>query len=218
MSSLPTFDCPVCRNPLSWDVVFAHQGVRDTMLALVNVHAEGRKLLRPMLAYIGLFAPAKTAMRYERVASLANELVALIAPATIQRGGRIWPAPADYWRQGFEDVVQRAHSNTGLRLPLNSHGYLLEVITGYASKTEAQAETRNEQQRAGHAGTGSHRPQTTTVGVPAAIQAIAEQPRTAMPASTRQHLDQFLKRKPQHESIPTTEPGTTETTASNTGL
>jgi hypothetical protein len=54
MSSLPTFDCPVCRNPLSWDIVFAHQGVRDTMLALVNAHAEGRKLLRPMLAYIGL--------------------------------------------------------------------------------------------------------------------------------------------------------------------
>lgn len=216
MSSLPTFDCPVCRNPLSWDVVFAHQGVRDAMLALVNAHAEGKKLLRPMLAYIGLFAPTKTAMRYERVASLANELVDLITPATITRGGRIWPAPADYWRQGFEEVVQRAHSNTGLRLPLNSHGYLLEVVTGYANKQEAQAEKHNEKQRAGHAGTGSYRPQSTTVGVPAAIRAIAEEPRGTMPASARQHLDQILKRKPSNEAIPTTEPANTGKTDRST--
>lgn len=212
MSSLPTFDCPVCRNPLSWDVVFAHQGVREAMMALVNVHAEGRKLLRPMLSYINLFAPGKTAIRYERIASLASELVKMIGPATIERNGRLWPAPSDYWRQGFEEVVNRAHSNSGLRLPLNSHGYLLEVIAGYASKNEAQEETKMEQQRAGHAGTGSHRQQTTTVGLPAAIQAITEQPRSVMPDEARQQLNQFLGRK-KHDPVSTTQPATTETSS-----
>ncbi|MDP1980501.1 MAG: hypothetical protein Q8K39_22885 [Undibacterium sp.] len=193
---------------MSWDIVFAHQGVRDAMVALINAHAEGRKLLRPMLAYIGLFAPVKTAMRYERVASLASDLVHMISPATIERNGRLWAAPADYWRQGFEEVVNRAHGNNGLRLPLNSHGYLLEVIAGYATKVEAQAETRTEQQRAGHAGAGSHRTQSTTVGLPASIQAITEQPRSAMPAEARQQLNQFLGRK-KHEPVSTTDPTTT---------
>lgn len=216
MPGLPTFDCPVCRNPLTWDVVFAHQGVRDAMIALVNAHSEGRKLLRPMLSYIGLFAPAKSAMRYERVASLANELVDMIAPATIKRGGRVWPAPLDYWRQGLEEVVNRAHGNAGLRLPLSSHGYLLEVVTRYANKQETQTENHTEKQRAGHAGTGSHRPKSTTVGVPAAIRAIAEEPRGTMPASARQHLDQILKRKPVHEAISTAEPSTADKTDRST--
>lgn len=189
--SLPTFDCPVCRNPLTWDIVFAHQGVRDAVLALVNASSEGRKLLRPMLAYITLFAPSKTAMRYERVASLANELVAMITPATLERGGRIWPAPQDYWRQGFEEVVQRAHGNNGLRLPLSSHGYLLEVVMGYANKSEGKAETLNEQQRAGHAGTGSTR-QSVQQG-PAKVEAIL--PRQKMPAHVSEQLKRLTKRK-----------------------
>ena len=46
-----------------------------------------------------------------------------------------------------------------LRLPLSSHGYLIEVIVGYSKKAEATAETIREKQRAGHSGYGQSRPQ-----------------------------------------------------------
>lgn len=195
MSHLPTFDCPVCRNPLTWDVVFAHQGVRDAMLALVNAHAEGRKLLRPLLSYITLFAPAKTALRYERVASLSNELVEMIRSATLQRAGRTWAAPLDYWRQGMEEVVQRAHSTSGLRLPLTSHGYLLEVVMGYANRSEAAAETKVEQQRAGHAGHGTQPDRAATAQHGGPVRLDAKLPKREMPQHIREQLNQLTSRK-----------------------
>ncbi len=210
MATLPTFDCPVCRNPLTWDVVFAHVGVREAMISLVNAHPEGRKLLRPMLAYIGLFAPAKTSMRYERVASLANELVEMMKPATIQRNGRIWPAPSEYWRIAFEEVVNRAHANSALRLPLNSHGYLLEVLAGLGSKAEAQAETLKENQRQGHAGLGSHRP-TTVVNEPVQLASVVNDERRTLPPEVRAELLKMVGKgrhaEPANESKPKTESG-----------
>lgn len=211
MATLPTFDCPVCRNPLTWDVVFAHVGVREAMIALVNAHADGKRLLRPMLTYIGLFAPAKTAMRYERVASLANELVEMMRPATIQLNGRIWPAPAEYWQIAFEEVVKRAHSAQGLRLPLNSHGYLLEVLAGLGNKAEAQAENLREHQRQGHAGLGSHRP-NTVVNEPVQLAAVVKDERRAMPPEVRAELLKMVGKgrhaEPANESEPKTESGT----------
>lgn len=152
--NMPVFDCPVCRTTLTWDVVFAHQGVRDMMLALVDAHTEGAKLLRPMLAYIGLFAPNKTTMRYERIAHLARELVTMIREAQVKRDGTVYAAPLDYWINAFSEVLARRDAGT-LRLPLSSHGYLIEIIVGYSKKAEAVAETLREKQRAGHAGYGA---------------------------------------------------------------
>lgn len=190
--TLPTFDCPVCRNPLTWEIVFAHQGVRDAMLALVNAHADGARLLRPLLGYITLFAPKKTAMRYERVASLANELVAMIRSAQIERDGRVWPAPAGYWQQAFEEVVNRSHAGA-LRLPLASHGYLFEVIVGYANKAESKAELLQEKQRAGHAGVGSvlGRPVVTQQSGPARVEEAL--PRAPTPQHFRDALGELRK-------------------------
>ncbi len=178
---LPTFDCPVCRNPLTWDVVFAHQGVRDSMLALVNAHPEGRKLLRPLLSYVTLFSPKKAAMRYERVASLVNELVEMIREAQIERNGQVWAAPLAYWQRSLEEVVSRAHAGA-LRTPLSSHGYLLEVIADQAGRAEANAERQIEAQRAGHAGAGTApaRMQAVTLAEPAPRAAIPEQVRQEM--------------------------------------
>lgn len=38
--ALPSFHCPVCRNVLTAEVVFAHEGIRDAILLLVNAHPE----------------------------------------------------------------------------------------------------------------------------------------------------------------------------------
>lgn len=152
--TMPTITCPVCRNQLTWETIFAHEGVREAMLALVNAHPSASKLLRPLLGYVGLFAPEKTAMRYERIASLLDELVVMIREAQVKRDGTVYAAPLDYWINAFGEVLARRDAGT-LRLPLSSHGYLIEIIVGYSKKAEAAAETLREKQRAGHAGYGS---------------------------------------------------------------
>ena len=103
--TLPTFTCPICRNQLTWETIFSHEGVREAMLALVNAHPSASKLLRPLLGYVGMFAPEKTAMRYERIAALLDELVAMIQSAKVKRDGTVYAAPLDYWANAFNEVL-----------------------------------------------------------------------------------------------------------------
>jgi hypothetical protein len=178
---LPSFTCPVCRNPLTVDVVFAHEGVRDAILQLVNAHADGAKLLRPLLAYVGMFAPVKTEMRYERVAAVLAEVVASIKAGSVRdTHGVTHAAPLDYWRQAFEEMAARRDAGS-LKLPLKSHGYLHTVVVGLAGKAAATAERKTEAQRAGHAGMGTQaeRKQALTIEAPQ---------RSVMPASVRQNI------------------------------
>lgn len=192
--TMPSFDCPVCRNPLTWDVVFAHQGVREAMLALVNAHPEGRHLLRPLLGYISLFSPKKSAMRYERIATLANELVAMIRAAQIERNGCVYSAPTGYWQQAFDELITRNHAGA-LRTPLASHGYLLEVLVGYASKAESGAETAREKQRAGHAGFGAAGDRPAGAQVSGPVRLDATLPKTEMPGHVREALKNLSKER-----------------------
>lgn len=181
--TMPAFTCPVCRNTLTIETVFAHDGVREAIQALVNLHPQASALLRPALGYVGLFAPAKTAMRYERIASLLAELAAMIRAAQIERNGRTYTAPADYFRMAFEEILSRRDAGA-LRLPLSSHGYLLEIIVGYCTRAEAAAERQLEAQRAGHAGAGANparaaqnpsEPTQRPAGMPPAIRAQLQQ-------------------------------------------
>jgi len=174
--AIPSFKCPVCRNALTLDVVFAHEGVRDAILKLIQASPEGERLLRPLLGYVGLFAPAKTEMRFERVASLLGELVPMIRGGTIaDSNGTVWPAPLDYWRQAMEETLAR-RDRGALQLPLKSHGYLTAIVVGMSNKTAAKAEQRTEAQRAGHAGAGTapSRMQATTLNQPAPRAAVPE--------------------------------------------
>lgn len=195
--TMPSFDCPVCRNPLTWDVVFAHQGVREAMIALVNAHPDGKKLLRPLLSYIGLFSPQKSAMRYERIAALANELVGMIGKAQIERNGRIYSAPTDYWQEAMNEIVNRHHAGS-LRVPLTSHGYLLEIIAGYSNKAEAASEKKLEQQRAGYAGAGANPSRQTTVSQGGFVPLNAALPKSEMPQHVRDELNLLKDKRRQH--------------------
>jgi len=151
---------------------------------VIAVHPAGETLIKPMLRYIGLFAPAKSRMAYSRLAALIGEITPAMRSATITRNGRTWPAPMAYWQAAFEAVLNAAHQG-GLSLPLKSHGYLLEVIARMSSKSEAKAETRREQQRAGHAG----------VGLPPERTHKKE----AMPADVRQNLQLLSQRLRTHQ-------------------
>jgi len=190
---LPTVTCPNCRATASLDVFLSEDSVRDALNAVIAAHPAGETLIKPMLRYVGLFAPAKSRMAYSRLASLIGEITPAMRAAEIQRGGRMWPAPLIYWQNAFEAVLNAAHQGS-LSLPLKSHGYLLEVIARMGSQGEAKAETLREQQRAGHAGAGVA-PERAKAAV------ISHEPaqRTGMPAHVREELRE-LKRMLRVES------------------
>lgn len=177
---LPQICCPNCRAVMSLDVALADDAPREALNAIVAAHPAGDTFVKPMLRYIGLFAPAKSQMAHSRLAGLINELVPLIKAAQIERNGRTWACPIEYWRQGFEHMS--AQRDLGrLQLPLKSHGYLLEVLAGFADRSESKAETKVEQQRQGHAGLGAVR--HSAVQIPPAAVADRRDTRELTPAA-----------------------------------
>ncbi len=166
---LPQVCCPNCRAVMSMDILFAEDAPREALNAIVAAHPAGESFIRPLLRYVGLFAPAKSQMSHARVASLVNELAPMIRTAQFERNGRTWACQIDYWRQGFEHMLA-LRDQQRLNLPLKSHGYLLEVLAGLIDKVEARAESHTERQRQGHAGLGT--PEARAVPAPAQAPAV----------------------------------------------
>jgi hypothetical protein len=167
---------------MSLDVVFAHAGAREAMLLLMQAHPQAHRLLAPLVRYLGLFAPEKRELSFDRIARLLDELVPLIKAAQIERNGRSWPAPVDYWVQALEAMLaKRDH----LQLPLKSHGYLLEVIAGLGNKAEAGAERKHSERMATGA-RDARPPAAVTSAGPVVLDATL--PKGQMPAHVREQL------------------------------
>lgn len=133
--------CPNCYETLSLAALIEHDAAREAIKLALEFPAP---LGKPLMQYVSLFKPAQRALSMDRFASLMNELLPLIQAAQIERNGRVWPAPQAYWLQGFEMMWL---SRDKLTLPLKSHGYLLEIIAGFANKAEGKAEKQYEQGR-----------------------------------------------------------------------
>ncbi|MCL6059642.1 hypothetical protein M5040_07095 [Neisseria meningitidis] len=80
------------------------------------------------IRYIGLFRPAKSQLSWARTAKLLNELLSMIKAQEAARDGVCFPAPTEAWIHGFNETVN-ARDQGRLKLPLKSHGYLLEIVS-----------------------------------------------------------------------------------------
>ena len=137
--------CPACGAEMTLDVLIATEAAREAVLAALALPPPLGKLL---VQYMALFRPPKRQLSFDRLAVLFAELALPIADGRIERKGRAWSAPLEYWRAALEEIISKREK---LTLPLKSHGYLLEIIVGYSSKAEAAAENLREQSRArGH--------------------------------------------------------------------
>lgn len=142
---------------MTLDVLVAHEGAREAVLIALQLPAPLGKLL---VQYLAMFRPGKRQLSWERVGTILGELRGPIERAQIERNGRAWPAPLDYWKAAIEHMVQLRDAGK-LQLPLKSHGYLLEVIAGMANKAEGKAEAHDNARRSGSTPIGvhaSHRP------------------------------------------------------------
>mgnify|MGYP000568786957 FL=1 len=119
--------CPCCGAENSLDALIAHEGARQAMWAVAQVGGEVGKLA---VQYIALFRPAKTALTFERMAKLLGELLPDMERGAISRNSLEYPAPPEAWIYGFRELLARRNAGS-LKLPLKSHGYLYEVISGW---------------------------------------------------------------------------------------
>lgn len=153
--------CPACGAVSSLDVLLGNDGAREAVMAALEMPAPVGKLL---VQYLGLFRPAQRQLSFDRVANILNELLPMIRDAKIERGGRIWSAPQEYWKSAIEDMLTKRDR---LTLPLKNHGYLLTIIESYSNKAEAKAEAQTESKRGGHTQVGgASLPRVERVPVP----------------------------------------------------
>ncbi len=131
--------CQACGAVISLDAALGHEGAREAVQIALQIPAPLGKLL---IQYVGLFRPAQRQLSMDRVASLLGELLGMIQSAQIERNGRIYAAPFDYWQSALETMLA---ARDKLTLPLKSHGYLLEIIASAADKTAAQKEAKAEE-------------------------------------------------------------------------
>lgn len=166
--------CPACGSLSSLDALLGNEGAREAVMAALAFPAPLGKLI---VQYLGLFRPAQRQLSFDRVANLLNELLPMILDAKIERSGRIWSAPQDYWKNAIEEMLAKRDT---LRLPLKNHGYLFAIIEGYGLKAEGKAEAQREDHLAGRTPVGA-----SSLAKPFAAEAAPTKPRTAMPASVK---------------------------------
>ncbi|WP_114563493.1 hypothetical protein [Ephemeroptericola cinctiostellae] len=124
---------------MSLDVLLADDAPREALLAIIDAHPQGTTFIKPLLHYVGLFAPSKSQMSHSRIASLINELTPMFKAGRIERNGMIHIAPLDYWVDALNAVLAARTAGT-LTLPLKSHGYLLEIIANRSNAAKAKKE------------------------------------------------------------------------------
>ena len=117
--------CPNCGAVHSLDSLINDADASAVLRAVLEMDAEmGKAAIR----YIGLFRPAKSQLSWARTAKLLNELLPMIKAQEAARDGVCFPAPTEAWIHGFNETVN-ARDQGRLKLPLKSHGYLLEIVS-----------------------------------------------------------------------------------------
>ena len=117
--------CPNCGAVHSLDSLINDAEASAVLRTVLEMDAE---LGKAAIRYIGLFRPAKSQLSWARTAKLLNELLPMIKAQEAVRDGVCFPAPTEAWIYGFNETVN-ARDQGRLKLPLKSHGYLLEIVS-----------------------------------------------------------------------------------------
>lgn len=127
--------CPCCGAENSLDALIAHEQARQSLWTLANI---GGPMILGLVKYLGLFRPSKSVLSQARMATLMGELLPDIQAGQIYRNGQSYPAPVAAWAYAFNEVLA-ARDSGRLKTPLKSHGYLYEIIAGWAGNMPVEA-------------------------------------------------------------------------------
>lgn len=177
--------CPECGAIYSLTAALGHEAARSVLVQALEQTQTGKRLIR----YVALFRPAARALSWDRTANLLGELLDLIKAGKIERHGRLWAAPEAAWVGALDEILARRDEGK-LTLPLKSHGYLLEIITGQANKAEARAEQADHARRAGNTPVGAVVCQQTFAPQLVPIQRETPNPPRMTPEAAREKINQ----------------------------
>lgn len=133
--------CPDCGAQGHVSAFFADEDGKRFASVLAGMQPE---LGRATIAYLGLFKPAKTALRMARAVKIAQELDALANAGAVcrdERGGVRRACSPTTWAAGIEQMLQQ---RAVLTLPIENHNYLRAIVFGLADKADATAERQRE--------------------------------------------------------------------------
>jgi len=141
--------CPSCAAQYSLESALQMDAARSALLRALKMPAPLAGLLAQ---YLGLFRAKGRVLAFDRADRLMAELLPMLDAAQVQRNGATRAAPLPVWQAALEEMMELRAADK-LRLPLKSHGYLLEIVFAAADKVDAQVERATEQQRR----SGEHR-------------------------------------------------------------
>lgn len=136
--------CPACNAGFSLEAALAVDAARSALLTALQMLPSPLGAL--LVQYLGMFRAAGRALSFERVDKLLGELKPMFESGTVTRNGLSRPCPLTYWQQGIEKMIE-LRNNDKLQLPLKTHGYLLEIVSGLADQAGAREEKMQEAQR-----------------------------------------------------------------------
>lgn len=125
--------CRACGAVASLDTLVDDEAAAEALKMAFGLSPIGQLLTR----YLGLFRPGKSVLTWPRVASLLGELLPAIQSGRVERDGKVIDAPHEAWATALEKVVA-ARDAGALKVPLRSHGYLLEVVITEAARNQVR--------------------------------------------------------------------------------
>lgn len=134
--------CPDCGADGHLSAFFAEADGKRFAAQLADLEPA---LGRAVIGYLGLFKPAKTALRMPKAIKLVDELRRLALAGDVcadERGGVRRATTQGMWAEGIEQMLAQRGT---LTLPLANHNYLRKVVFGLADSADAAAERQREQ-------------------------------------------------------------------------
>lgn len=135
--------CPRCGQGYALREALQDDDWRALVDHLVSLPAA---VQRPLLDYLALFAPAKQQrLQPARACRLLDQIAPQIRDARVTRNGVSYVVPADTWAAAMRYLVDTPPAT--LKLPLKSHGYLLQILADKAERLAAADERAREEAR-----------------------------------------------------------------------
>lgn len=127
--------CPSCGAVASLDLLVSTMDSKQAVLAAFDVPPV---LKQQVIAYLGLFRPAKRKLTAKRLATLLNTLTPPINTGEVVVDRQRYSVSLDAWSWALEQVAA-ARDKGSLMLPLDGHNYLFKVVIHYDARKHAHA-------------------------------------------------------------------------------
>jgi len=137
--------CPGCGLTASAELWADDAATRQALALILGLPGPVRE---QTLSYLGLFRPAKRALAWSRVRSLATALRDLTSRREITwKNQPPRPVTPELWAQGMRQMIETKRGQDRF----DSHGYLTAIVYDLANKADAERESRAHADVARHA-------------------------------------------------------------------